>query len=177
MEFKELGIEEMVRGYTADPVTGRLRCVFCGEEFERGLVYTSRGRTAGADRAAEEHVLDEHDGAFYGMLRLGKAVHGLSESQQDILEGMYLERDNRELGEELGISAATVRTHKFNIQRMKREAKILLALLEQIEDPETVQRRKYLLESGRTEARELSDVGRGFTGNSLHPFFSQLDLK
>lgn len=177
MEFRELGIEEMFRGYTEDGATGRLRCVFCGEEFERGVIYVSRGRTTAAERAAEEHLLDEHDGAFYGMLRLGKAVHGLSESQQDVLEGMYLEKDNRELGEELGISAATVRTHKFNIQRMKREAKILLAMLEQIENPDIVQRRKYLLETGRAEQREFPEVGRSFTGNRLHPFFSQLDLK
>ena len=76
MEFKELSIEEMVRGYTENPVTGSLRCVFCCEVFERGLIYTSRGRTVTAERAAEEHMLDEHDGAFYGMLRLGKAIHG-----------------------------------------------------------------------------------------------------
>lgn len=177
MEFKELSIEEMVRGYTEDEVTGKLRCIFCCEAFEKGIIYTSRGRTAAAERAAEEHVLDEHDGAFYGMLRLGKAIHGLSESQQDILEGMYLGKDNRELGEELGISAATVRTHKFNIQRMKREAKILLAMLEQIENADIIGRREHLLESDHTEQREFPDVGKGFTGNRLHPFFSQLDLK
>ncbi|MEY8261565.1 LuxR C-terminal-related transcriptional regulator [Oscillospiraceae bacterium 50-60] len=177
MEFKELSIEEMVRGYTENPVTGSLRCVFCCEVFERGLIYTSRGRTVTAERAAEEHMLDEHDGAFYGMLRLGKAIHGLSESQQDILEGMYLEKDNRELGEEMGISAATVRTHKFNIQRMKREAKILLAMLEQIENTDMTERRKHLLETDHAEQKEFPDVGRGFTGNRLHPFFSQFDLK
>ena len=30
----------------------------------------------------------------------------------------------------MGISTATVRAHKFNLQKAKREAKILLALLE-----------------------------------------------
>lgn len=177
MEFKELSIEEMVRGYVEEEATGELRCVFCGEAFEKGVIYTSRGRTTTAERAVEEHVLDEHDGAFYGMLRLGKSIHGLSESQQDILEGMYLEKDNRELGEEMGISAATVRTHKFNIQRMKREAKMLLAMLEQIENADIVERRKHLLEADHGEQREFPDVGKGFTGNSLHPFFSQFNLK
>ncbi len=175
MEFKELSIEEMVRGYTEDATTGKLCCIFCGEEFEKGLFYTSRGRTVSAERAMEEHVLDEHDGAFYGMLRLGKNVHGLSDSQQDILEGMYLEKDNRQLGEEMDISVATVRTQKFNIRRMKREARMLLAMLEQIENEEISERRKYLEEDAEEQRSEFPAAGRDFSGNSLHPFFSQFN--
>ncbi len=170
MEFRELSIEEMVRGYTEDPVTGKLRCVFCGEEFEKGLFYDSRGRLVSAERAAEEHVLDQHEGAFYGMLHLGKEVHGLSESVQDILEGMYLGKDNRQIGEESGISAATVRTQKFNIRRMKREAKILLAMLEQIENQDVVERRQALENKGE-DKKEFSPAGANFSGNILHPFF------
>ena len=97
MEFKELSIEEMVHGYVEDEVTGLLVCIFCGEVFEKGVVYNSRGRTVSAERAVEEHILDEHEGAFYGLLRLGKSVHGLSESQQDIMEGMYLKKDTSTL--------------------------------------------------------------------------------
>ena len=81
IEFKELSIEEMVHGYVEDEVTGLIVCIFCGEVFEKGVVYNSRGRTVSAERAVEEHILDEHEGAFYGLLRLGKSVHGLSESQ------------------------------------------------------------------------------------------------
>lgn len=177
MEFKELSIEEMVHGYVEDEVTGLLVCIFCGEVFEKGIVYNSRGRTVSAERAVEEHILDEHEGAFYGLLRLGKSVHGLSESQQDIMEGMYLKKDTCELGEEIGISSATVRTHKFNIRRMKREAKILLAMLEQIENANVAERRKHLLEADNGGQRKIPDIDNDFKGNSLHPFFSQFDLR
>ena len=73
---------------------------------------------------------------------MDKQVNGLSEIQKDVLTGMYLEKDNKQICEEMGISAATVRSHKFNLQKSKREAKILLALLEQIENETIVKQRK-----------------------------------
>lgn len=76
-----------------------------------------------------------------------------------------------------------MRTHKFNIQKMKREARILLAVLNQIEDEDAVNLRKQL-EKLRDEERaggqgaDLSDgLERSLTGNSLHPFFTQFNLK
>lgn len=177
MEFKELSIEEMSRGYVEERPAGVCRCIFCGASFEEGVVYPSRGRSVDARRAASEHVSDRHGGAFYGLLSLGKSVHGLSETQQSVLDGMYMEKDNRELGEDLGISAATVRTHKFNIQRMKRESKILLAILEQIENEEAVELRKHIEEGRVPEDRTAPKPDGEFAGNSLHPFFTQFNLK
>ena len=36
----------------------------CGERFEEGLIYTSRGRSVSAHRAMQEHLFDEHGGVF-----------------------------------------------------------------------------------------------------------------
>ncbi len=80
---------------------------------------------------------------------MDKQVNGLSEIQKDVLTGMYLEKDNKQICEEMGISAATVRSHKFNLQN-RNEAKILLALLEQIENETIVKQRK------KTEQEALS---------------------
>lgn len=99
-----------------------------------------------AERAVREHVLEAHGGAFKGLIGLDKQINGLSDIQKQILEGMYAGDDNKAIGEEMAISAATVRTHKFNIQKMKREARILLALLENIENEEVVTARRVLLE-------------------------------
>ncbi len=194
MEFKELTTEELTQGYTWHEESGLCTCIFCGEQFEQGLIYRLRGRMATAERAMAEHILQSHGGVFHGLIALDKQINGLSESQKDILEGMYLEKDNRELSEELGISAATVRTHKFNIQRMKREAKILLAILEQVENESLIHRRKHLQQLAEAESPsqpanqeasrfafqpdpiqepQTAPASHLFPHNSLHPFFTQ----
>lgn len=177
MEFKELTIAELAKGFVKDDEKGGYTCIFCGEFFEEGMVYNSSARLITAERAVEEHVLDCHGGAFGGLMNLDKQISGLSEAQRDILECMYLEKDNKEISTMLGISAATVRTHKFNIQKMKREAKILLALLEQVENEELVNRRKRLEPGAERKEQKQDYSDNRFDGNSLHPFFTQFDLK
>lgn len=189
MEFKELTIEELSQGFVRDGREGTLTCIFCGETFEIDMIYHSGSRLVNADRAMREHLIECHGGVFRGLLELDKQINGLSDIQKTILEGMYLEKDNKELGEDMNISAATVRTHKFNIQKMKREARILLALLTQIEDDDLVADRKKLLSelkeespkkrSGdvRTIAEKSKALDRAMRGNSLHPFLTQLNMK
>lgn len=178
MEFKELTITELSNGFFRSKETGKLTCIFCGETFEEGLIYQSRGRNVTAQRAMAEHIFDQHDGVFQGLIQLDKQVNGLSEAQKDILTGMYEGTDNKDLGEELHISAATVRTHKFNLQKMKREAQIFLAILAQIEDEELVAARKQLeADSARELPRERPQADQDFHRNMLHPFFTQFDLK
>ena len=181
MEFKELTLAELSCGYFRSRETGRLTCIFCGEEFEEGLIYSSRGRNVTAQRAMEEHIFDRHGGVFQGLIQLDKQVNGLSETQKDILTGMYEGTDNKELGEALHISAATVRTHKFNIQKMKRQAQILLAIIAQIEDEDLVTARKRLEQEGSAAAAEgsleFSQPDQDYHRNTLHPFFTQFDLK
>ena len=58
-EFKDLTVEELTRGYVIED--GVYRCIFCGETFEDGLIYTSRGRSVTAGKAMAEHIADRHD--------------------------------------------------------------------------------------------------------------------
>ena len=180
MEIKELTLSELMEGYTSAENGEKYICVFCGKSFEKEMMYQSRGRYVTGKRAMEEHIIDEHGGVFRGLMSLDKQVSGLSEMQRELLCGMYEERDNKDLAEDLGITVATVRTHKFNIQRMKREAKILLACLEQIENDEIVSQRKRLeegtLKSVFPPMRDMDETKPNI-GNSLHPFFTQFTLK
>ena len=172
MELKELTVEELSRGYVRSKKEGALICIFCGETFMEENIYNYAGTMVTAERAMIRHIFDVHGGAFHGLINLDKQINGLSEK-----------KENRELGEAMNISAATVRTHKFNIQKMKREARILLAVLNQIEDEDAVILRKQLAklrdqERAEKAGADLSDgLERSLTGNSLHPFFTQFNLK
>ena len=180
MEFKELDLLDLINGYMCAE-KGKLTCIFCGESFEEDVIYESRSRFVNGNRAIKEHICDVHGSVFEVLIGLDKQICGLSDVQKQVLEGMFGEKDNKELSEEMGINITTVRTHKFNIQKMKREAKILLALLEHIENEElSLERKKIEQDAVEKYSSNRSDiVSQKSTSiaNRLHPFFSSFEPK
>ena len=77
MEFKELTLEELTRGYVWSEEEQLYQCIFCGDKFEEGLIYSSRGKSVNALRAMQEHIFDEHGSVFECLLDLDKQMNGL----------------------------------------------------------------------------------------------------
>ena len=177
MEFKELTLEELTRGYVWSEEEQLYQCIFCGDKMEEGLIYSSRGKSVNALRAMQEHIFDEHGSVFECLLNLDKQMNGLSDAQKDVLEGVYYEKDNKAIGKEMGISDATVRTYKFNLQKMKRRARIFLAMMEQIENEDFIALRKRLEPEQNVENIRKPHFDTQFGANLLHPFFTQYNLK
>ena len=177
MEFKELTLEELTRGYVWSEEEQLYQCIFCGDKMEEGLIYSSRGKSVNALRAMQEHIFDEHGSVFECLLNLDKQMNGLSDAQKDVLEGLYYEKDNKAIGKEVGISDATVRTYKFNLQKMKRRARIFLAMMEQIENEDFIALRKRLEPEQNVENIRKPHFDTQFGANLLHPFFTQYNLK
>ena len=177
MEFKELTLEELTRGYVWSEEEQLYQCIFCGDKFEEGLIYSSRGKSVNALRAMQEHIFDEHGSVFECLLDLDKQMNGLSDAQKDVFECLYYVKDNKAFGEELGISDATVRTYKFNLQKMKRRARIFLAMMEQIENEEIIALRKRLEPEQNVENIRKPHFDTQFGANLLHPFFTQYNFK
>lgn len=177
MEFKELTLEELTRGYVWSEEEQLYQCIFCGDKMEEGLIYSSRGKSVNALRAMQEHIFDEHGSVFECLLNLDKQMNGLSDAQKDVLEGLYYEKDNKAIGKEMGISDATVRTYKFNLQKMKRRARIFLAMMEQIENEDFIALRKRLEPEQNVENIRKPHFDTQFGANLLHPFFTQYNFK
>jgi hypothetical protein len=180
MEIKELSLTDLINGYYAESPKV-FRCIFCGRSFRKGEMYLSRGKWVDFKLAIEEHIADEHGSVFEELVGLDKKVNGLTDMQKAVLSGMYKGRSNQELSDELKISAATVRTHKFNLQKMKREAEILLAIFKQIDDKQRESESETLAEKPEKESRDRVRAGSVKEGeyptNSLHPFFTNIYLK
>ncbi|MFQ9526789.1 MAG: hypothetical protein ACLRZ4_12055 [Eubacterium ramulus] len=68
MEFKELTLEELTRGYVWSEEEQLYQCIFCGDKMEEGLIYSSRGKSVNALRAMQEHIFDEHGSVFECLL-------------------------------------------------------------------------------------------------------------
>lgn len=174
-ELKELTIDELRKGYYFNENEQNYICIFCGEIFEEDIIYTCGGKMMSARKAVMTHVQEVHDGSTAQLISMDKQMNGLSETQKTLLQCMYEQKDIKEIAEEMNISAATVRTHRFNLQKSKREAKILLAIIENIENGS-----KPISRSLREEEQALDNKNSSeqlFHLNSLHPFFTQVKFR
>ncbi len=149
MEFKELTVEELTLGYIQSPQEESCTCIFCGEVYEEGYCVSLPGQNGNCRKSSERGIfLIDMAGVFHGLLDLDKQVNGLSEIQKDVLTGMYLEKDNKQICEEMGISAATVRSHKFNLQNRNERRKFCWHFWNRL-------RMRQLLNSAKRQSRKL----------------------
>ncbi len=134
----ELFINEIKQGYSKK---GKflLQCLYCSQTFDDRLVYPldeSSGQLARAEGAMVHHLEHSHKGPFHALLSLDKNQIGLSETQKKFLSLFFKGFDDQEIAEQLSITTSAVRNHRFKFKEKKRQAKILLALLELIDDQE-----------------------------------------
>ena len=192
--FKDLSIEDLVQGYLWNEEERIYTCIFCGEVFEEGVIYTHGSQLVTAVKAAEYHASEEHEGSFNALMSMDKQISGISDSQKTFMTYLYEKRDSKFICEGMGIRSSTVRTHKFNLQKIKRQAKIFLALMQIIENTELGVEKKRKVEKVqleiKTEKIKKTEKGRNpdkngdkdqtkklFSLNSLYPFFTQYRLK
>ena len=171
--INELEIDDLVKGYKYNKETNEYRCLFCEKIYEDGYIYEYNEKMVSAEKRMKLHIEEEHEGVFLSLLGLEKEISGLSDIQKKLLSLLAEQKDNKEIAEELEITTSTVRTHKFYLQKMKRQAKILLSIIEALEIEEKKDKK---LKNG-IEKDENLETEKIFSINSLHPFFTQYNLK
>ena len=118
--------EDLTRGYCLQ--NGACRCLTCGEAYSVGDIYPVGTRLVDAPTAARLHMEQAHGGAFEALLAGGKKITGLTEGQSRMLSLFYQGLPDRDIADQLGISAATVRFQRFHLREKARQAKAFLAL-------------------------------------------------
>ena len=83
-------------------------------------------------------------------------------------------KESKKLAEEMGISPSTVRTHKFYLQKLKRQSKIFLTIMNLLELQEKEVESEELLKNEKLNEELLKS---SCESNTLHPFFTQYNLK
>lgn len=170
----ELRIEDIALGYIYSEKKQSFRCIFCGEVFDEGIIYEDNHNFITAKRAVELHIEREHDGVLKTLLSLEKDITGLTEIQSKIIMGIMERKESKKLAEEMGISPSTVRTHKFYLQKLKRQSKIFLTIMNLLELQEREEESKEFL---KIEKLNEEFFKNSYESNSLHPFFTQYNLK
>jgi len=132
-------IEDVKRGYMITKGTsrapGRLACMYCNAQFERGIVYPQNSQLMDAERAASAHVQQAHGGPFTALLSLGKKVTGLSDLQTEMLSLLYAGYSDTDIARKSGGKAeSTIRNHRFQLRKRTREAMILCTLMDLLDE-------------------------------------------
>ncbi len=134
----DLDPQDLSKGYVSEPDGRRYRCMFCEAVFEEGEVYPFEKKMLLAERAVREHIRRSHGEVFDLLVELGKQHTGLSDIQQTVLNGLYHGKTDKQIAQELGgKSASTVRNHRFQLRKRKKEAKLFLALMQLAEQRES----------------------------------------
>ncbi len=127
-------VSDLRNGFYRDEKTGACLCLVCGQAFEEGVVYPFGGQLLLAEKAVVLHSTQEHGDLFSLLLGQGKALTGISDIQEQVLRGLHAGQSDKQIAHIMGSkSESTIRNHRFQLRKRKREAKIFLALMELLE--------------------------------------------
>ena len=131
--FWQASLAELKRGYREDDSV--YQCLLCGNRTEKGIVYPHEGLLYTAEKMMQTHIQKKHGSVFDFLLGLDKKITGLSEHQKTLLQLFFQGKSNAEIQNEMGIgSLSTIRNHRFALKEKARQAKLLLVIMELLQD-------------------------------------------
>lgn len=132
MELTKLAIDELKQGYRFDTNTDAYICNICRKAFVVGEIYAFEERFFEAFRAVKLHVETEHGDVLKHLLYMESKYNTLTDNQKELLSLMYNDLPDKEIAEKLGISPSTVRHQRFMFREKAKQAKMYLAIYEQV---------------------------------------------
>jgi len=139
--FWNATIEELKNGYTV--ANNSYTCLQCGETFESGTIYPIDSKFYEAEKAAKIHVKHSHPPMLDFFLSLGRVYTGLSQGQEEITRLYSAGHTDKEIVALTGAnSPSTIRNQRFAIREKYKQAKILVALVELMEEQSASQKKK-----------------------------------
>lgn len=125
-------VEQLTAGYTRSGA--HLACLFCDHTTEQGHIYQVGDHLVEAELAMAHHLRAAHGSVFQALLASGKKGTGLSDIQRTLLGHLYDGRSDREIQPLAGgVSLSTIRNHRFTLREKARQARVLLALTNLLE--------------------------------------------
>ncbi|CAM4415364.1 hypothetical protein FHS16_000988 [Paenibacillus endophyticus] len=134
--FWNASIEELKQGYVYEEAEGYYYCLICGEGFEDGEIFREEpsGRWFEARKYAGHHVKQSHGSMLDYLLELDKRQTGLTDLQKELIRGFSKKLSDQELMSLSGAgSTSTIRNHRFVLKEKAKQAKLLLAIMEMME--------------------------------------------
>lgn len=113
-------------------------CIFCQQQFLKGEIFPVADRFFTAEKKMEMHIAEVHQSVFHGLIELDKKYTGLSDVQVELLKLFYDGLDDKEVVKKSSAnSVSTIRQHRFKLREKERQAKVFLAIMENLQKDET----------------------------------------
>jgi len=133
--FWNASTEELKKGYSYNKQECYFACLLCEETFENGVIYHVGEALYDAEKAVDAHVKAQHPPIFEFLLGLGRIYTGLSTGQEELAKLFYAGHLDKEIVTLTGAnSPSTVRNQRFQIREKYKQAKVLVALTEIMEE-------------------------------------------
>jgi hypothetical protein len=130
-------IEELKQGYVYEEAEEFYYCLICGERFEDGEIFhdAQAGRWYEARKYASFHVKQKHGSMLDYLLELDKKQTGLTDLQKELIRGFADHLSDAEMMSRTGAgSSSTIRNHRFVLKEKAKQAKLLLAIMEMMDE-------------------------------------------
>lgn len=117
-------------------------CLFCRAQYDADDVYVWKKLLVNGKKAMKLHIHENHGDVFNSLLDTDKTQTGLTDTQKEFLKNYYngMNYDekvsDKDIAEKMNISASTVRFQRYNFREKAKQAKIILALAELLEEME-----------------------------------------
>jgi len=133
--FWNASSEDLKHGFSFDEQKNHYVCLLCGQTFEVGIIYPMGDVFLDARKAIATHVKTQHPPIFDFLLGLGRIYTGLSASQTELAKLFYTGHTDKEIVAMTGAgSVSTIRNQRFAIREKYKQAKVLVALTELLEE-------------------------------------------
>ncbi|MEC1177781.1 DUF2087 domain-containing protein [Metasolibacillus meyeri] len=167
MDFQSISIEELMNGYQLDD--SHYRCIHCEKTFFVHEVYPFDNQFLTAEGMVQVHLQQEHGSAFHALLQMDKKTSGLSEVQQEMLKLFYEGLSDKEIAVDSSVNnISTVRQHRFKLREKERQAKVFLALMQLLSEPN-----HYKIHRGATQVDERYSIEEKEREKVLQTYFKQ----
>lgn len=165
MNIQNIPIEELVRGYQLQD--SQYHCLFCSESFHTDEIYPYEEKLLTAEGRMKKHILTAHESPFHAILQLDKKTTGLTEVQVEMLQHFYEQTPDQEIVNKSSVkSISTVRQHRFKLREKERQAKMFLALMQLVNDPEN-----YMIHKGAKQVDERYGIDQEEREKVLKTYF------
>lgn len=165
LNFQNITTEQLVEGYQLNQFG--YQCLFCDSRFHVDEVFPWQNKFLTAEGMMKKHILEKHQSPFHAIMQLDKKTTGLSDVQMEMLQYFYERLPDKEITDKSSVtSVSTVRQHRFKLREKERQAKILLALMQLINEPNT-----YDVHSGAKQVDERYSIEKAEREKVLKTYF------
>lgn len=167
VDFQNITVDALMKGYQL--TEGQYQCLHCEQAFAIHEVYPFQNRFLTAEGMAQEHIQQVHGSAFHALLQMDKKTSGLSEVQQEMLQHFYEGLSDKEIAVESSVNnISTVRQHRFKLREKEKQAKVFLALMQLLVEPN-----HYNIHKGATQVDERYGIEEQERQKVLQNYFKQ----